>query len=51
VCNSQLAVERALQRRGLADVYELQVELLQSEGETTSQFSLRRKQTSLMEAG
>jgi glycosyltransferase involved in cell wall biosynthesis len=41
--NSQQAVERALQRRGLADVYELEVHLLQENNEVVSQFALRRK--------
>jgi glycosyltransferase involved in cell wall biosynthesis len=41
--NSKIAVERALQRRGLADTYALHVELVQSDGEVLSQFSLRRK--------
>lgn len=44
--NSQAAVERALQRRELADRYELQVKLLQQEGELMSQFALRKKQVS-----
>jgi glycosyltransferase involved in cell wall biosynthesis len=41
--NSQRAVEEALQRRGLAAHYELQVQLMEQKGHLFSRFSIRKK--------